>query len=146
MLLLFQTKKKERHVYKNKQPPSKEGKKTQALTIHISSPALFQVIFKTIKNPGEPIKFVIHWSRKAQLGSRVKLQVGCIPLYVIYSDFRSFLALICIYNWLRFYVISSTDIDIYFNSSLSLARNSGCFTWVRHSSCKNSVTHSYQCV
>ena len=30
-------------------------------------------------------------------------------------------------------------------TSLSLAENSGCLTWVRHSSCQSSSTHSYQC-
>ena len=35
---------------------------------------------------------------------------------------------------------------IYFSTSLSLARNSGCLTWVRHSSCKSSATHSYWCL
>ena len=30
--------------------------------------------------------------------------------------------------------------------SLSLVRNSGHRTWVRHSSRKSSATHSYQCV
>ena len=56
---------------------------------------------------------MIHWSREAQLGSRVKLRVGYSPLDVIYSDFRSFLALIYIYIGLGFHVISTTDIDIY---------------------------------
>ena len=30
------------------------------------------------------------------------------------------------------------------STSLSLARNSGCLTWVRHSSHKSSATHSYR--
>ena len=30
-------------------------------------------------------------------------------------------------------------------TSLSLAENSGCLTWVRHSRCQSSSAHSYQC-
>ena len=33
-----------------------------------------------------------------------------------------------------------------FCTSLTTVGNSGCFTWVRHSSPKSSTTHSYQCV
>ena len=32
------------------------------------------------------------------------------------------------------------------STSVSLAGNSGCLSWVRHSSCKSSMTHSCQCV
>ena len=35
---------------------------------------------------------------------------------------------------------------IYFRTPLSLAVNLGCLSGVRHSSCKTSATHSYQCV
>ena len=33
-----------------------------------------------------------------------------------------------------------------FSISLSLVKNWGNLTWVRHSSCKSSTTHSHQCV
>ena len=39
-----------------------------------------------------------------------------------------------------------TTFLIFFITSLLLARNLGHLTWVRHSSRKSSVTHSYQCV
>ena len=35
---------------------------------------------------------------------------------------------------------------LFFRTSLSFVGNAGCVTLVRHSSCKSSATHSYQCV
>ena len=34
----------------------------------------------------------------------------------------------------------------FLSTSLSLVRNVGCHTWVRHSSCKSSAAHFCQCV
>ena len=46
-------------------------------------------------------------------------------------------------NWL---ILKKIKIKIKIVTSLSLAGNSDRFTWIRHSSRKSSVTHSYQCV